>query len=294
MTTPRRAPLARLAALGVALALPAAGCQSTAGKTAVRPNGRPAEKAADLKADRSADPHVARAGFDSALSAEQRVHAHFDLARAFEAQGKPDAAIAEYRSALDTFAALGRPRGDAPARARLHRRVAVASDRLGKFDQAREHYQVALRLTPKEPNLWNDAGYSAYLQGRWPEAEKALRRAAELDPSNPRILTNLGLALAASGKTDEALEVLTRAGGPASAHANLAYVLASTEQHQAARQHYATALAHQRDLPTAHEGLRRLDAQVASSSPTAPADPAVAGARVEPPTPTRRPFSRKR
>ena len=49
-------------------------------------------------------------------------------------------------------------------------------DRLGRFAQAETHYQKALKLNPKDPKIWNDAGYSYYLQAGWADAERALTR----------------------------------------------------------------------------------------------------------------------
>src|SRR5690606_28640148 len=116
---------------------------------------------------------------------------------------------------------------DRPTRAEVHRRLAATLDRQGKFADSEEHHLAATKLDPQNPLVWNNAGYSAYLQGRWDDAITRLRKAAKLDRDDRRTLTNLGLALAASGRTDEALDVLTRAGGPAAAQANLAYILAA-------------------------------------------------------------------
>ena len=96
-----------------------------------------------------------------------------------------------------------------------HRRMAGALDRLGRFAQAEVHYQKALKLSPRDPKVWNDAGYSYYLQGRWPDAERALKTAAKLAPDDERIRINLGLALAAAGKTDEAFPLLSQSTGDA-------------------------------------------------------------------------------
>ena len=75
-----------------------------------------------------------------------------------------------------------------------------ALDRLGRFAQAEVHYKKALKLSPKDAKIWNDAGYSYYLQGRWADAERALRTAAKLAPDDERIRINLGLTLAAAGQ----------------------------------------------------------------------------------------------
>ena len=75
----------------------------------------------------------------------------------------------------------------------------------GDSPRPKVHYQKALKLSPKDPKVWNDVGYSYYLQGRWPDAERALKTAAKLAPDDERIRINLGLTLAAAGKTTEAL-----------------------------------------------------------------------------------------
>ena len=91
-------------------------------------------------------------------------------------------------------------------------------DRLGRFAQAETHYKKALKLSPKDPKIWNDAGYSYYLQGRWADAERALKTAVRLAPDDERIRTNLGLTLAAAGRTKEALPLLSQSNGEAIGH----------------------------------------------------------------------------
>src|SRR5262249_54282517 len=121
-----------------------------------------------------------------------------------------------------------------------------------------------------DPRIWNDAGYSYYLQGRHEDAVRSLKTAARMSPDDPRVQTNLGLALAASGKEDEALAALTRAGGSAVGHANLGYLLAATGKTERARLHYREALKLQPQLDAARLALAKLDggnaaeAQVAS------------------------------
>ena len=134
-------------------------------------------------------------------------------------------------------------------------------DRLGRFAQAETHYKKALKLSPKDPKIWNDAGYSYYLQGRWADAERALKTATRLSPDDERIRTNLGLTLAAAGRSDEALPLLSQSNGDAIGHANLGYLLAASGQVDLARQQYETALALRPDLQLARRALARLDLQ---------------------------------
>jgi Flp pilus assembly protein TadD len=194
---------------------------------------------------------------------DQQVHMHLDLARAFDEQGETDKAIGQYQKAIELYVSQGprRGRGDAKARGRLHRRLGTACDRLGRFGDAEEHYQQAIKLIPRDALVWNDAGYSQYLQGNWKGAEERLRKATSLDPTNPRFKTNLGLALAAAGRVDDAILVLETAGGKASAHVNVGYILAAQGKVEAARQHYRAALSLAPDLKQAAQALAKLETQ---------------------------------
>ncbi len=189
--------------------------------------------------------------FHKTATDRQRFQVHLDFGRVFETQGNFDRAIQEYQDALTVAETAGHREFKAVDRALAHRRMAAALDRLGRFPQAEDHYKKALKLSPKDPKIWNDAGYSYYLQGRWAEAERALRTALKLAPDDARIRTNLGLTLAAAGRTQEALPLLSRSEGDAIGHANLGYLLAATGQFDLARQEYQKALAMRPDLDAA-------------------------------------------
>lgn len=192
---------------------------------------------------------------------DQQVHMHLDLARVHDEQGNAEEAIGQYQKAVELFASQG-PRwgkGDAKGRARLQRRLGTACDRLGRFDDADQHYEQAMKLAPRDALVWNDAGYSQYLRGNWKLAEERLRKAVSLDATNPRFKNNLGLALAASGRADDALLVLEQAGDKASAHVNIAYILAAQNDVEGARRHYREALKLQPDMKKATAALAKLD-----------------------------------
>lgn len=192
-----------------------------------------------------------------ALTPQKARGVHLDLGRVSEVQGRLAEAADEYRKALAVEP--GRGHDDDVEIARAHRKLAAVLDRQGKFSESAPHYAEALRLAPKDARAWNDAGYSAYLQGRFGEAQAHLRRAASLAPDDPRVRTNLGLALAAGGDDAGALDTLTRASGPAAAHLNLGYVLASTGRVPAARDQYRAALRYEPKQPLALDALTRLD-----------------------------------
>jgi Tfp pilus assembly protein PilF len=155
--------------------------------------------------------------------------------------------------------------------------MAGALDRLGRFAQAETHYKKALKLSPRDPKIWNDAGYSLYLQGKWADAERTLKAAAKLAPDDERIRVNLGLTLAAQGRSEEALSLLSRTGGDAIGHANLGYLLASTGQFDLARLQYEEALALRPDLELPRRALARIDLQ--QRNPQSPGLPLTVSAR---------------
>jgi Flp pilus assembly protein TadD len=275
-----RTPLSMRSRLGVGLtALTLSlGCRSTSQDLAP-------QKASPAKLDATsgikADPGVIRAGFQAKAEPGQELGVHMEMGRGHESQGQLEAAVVDFQKALDSLEKPGRKHEPghslATEKATAHRKLAVVLDRLGHFGQSEAHYQAALKLAPDDPKVWNNAGYSLYVQGRCAEAERTLRTAVRLAPDDQRYATNLGLALAAQGKTDEAFRVLSRAGGPAAAHANLGYVLAATGHRAEAAEAYRKALALQPNLPVAEVALAQLNKPTAdvASLPQLPGDPAV-------------------
>ncbi len=197
--------------------------------------------------------------FRENASDRQRFQVRIDFGRIFEKQGDFDAAITEYQAALVVAQAKRGGRLTADDIALAERRIAVANDRLGRFALAETHYRKALKHAPKDPRVWNDLGYSYYVQARYADAERALRTAARLNPDDERARLNLGLALAAAGRPQEALPLLSQAGGDAAGHANLGYLLAATGQPELARLEYQKALALRPDLDVARRALAAID-----------------------------------
>ncbi|MGA2706178.1 MAG: tetratricopeptide repeat protein [Isosphaeraceae bacterium] len=216
-------------------------------------------------------------GFRKDVTQDQRIHVHIDFGRVFESQGNFEAALSEYQQALAACEHKGIGRTRSADEALAHRRIGNALDRLGRFAQAEMHYKKALRLSPRDPKIWNDAGYSYYLQGRWADAERTLKSGSRLAPEDVKLKTNLGLTLAAAGRTKEALPILSQYSGDAIGHANLGFLLAATGQVEPARQQYLQALALRPSLALARRALAQLDraqdaqAVAAAGQPPAPA-----------------------
>jgi Flp pilus assembly protein TadD len=252
-----------IASLVATLALASAGCLVTPRRADSSPPDAPPVPQADVATPQAdtAPASAMKTDFHAKATDRQRFQVHIDFGRAFEAQGNFDAAVLEYQDALTVLEkkrhGAFRPGDEALA----HRRMAGALDRLGRFAQADTHYKKALKASPKDPRVWNDAGYSYYLQGRWADAERALMTAAKLAPDDERIRVNLGLTLAAQGRTESALPLLSHVSGDAVGHANLGYLLASTGQFDLARHQYEQALALRPDFELPRRALARIEIQ---------------------------------
>lgn len=275
-----------LAGLAVALGILPSGCASTRATESGSTPPKAVTAAAESKPSDSPPD----------LSLSQRVKVHIDLGRAHETQNDWQAALEEYQKALELADAPGGGILDHRERTGLksqaHRRMGAALDRAGRFDQAGHQFRTALELTPRDANVWNDFGYSHYLQGRYDEAETALRAGLKIAPKDPRLLTNLGLVLAAKGDADAAVESITRADGAASAHLAVGYVLASTGRAEESRSHFEKARQLQPGLKPATIALAKLDGhdrlgpdeRPRTGRPTQPTQPVVQTGHTATPT----------
>ena len=248
------------------------GCQNV--KNA---NPRPSKTTATSTGLSRPDVPLPKTDFHGEVRAEQKFNVHMEMARVYESQGRLEPALGEYEKALAASRPPGtgliRRAGDVAGRALAERKLAALYDKMGRFAKAEAHYKSAQKLAPGDARVWNDVGYSQYLQQHWAEAENALKTADRLEPNNPRTLTNLGLTYAAQGKTDEALAVLTRAGGRAAAHANVGYVLAGLGLRDEAAEQYRKAILVQPELVPARQALVALRHPPAQPGPGIAADP---------------------
>ncbi len=73
-------------------------------------------------------------------------------------------------------------------------------DSQGRWEDAAKAYRMALAEQPDEPMLYNNRGFSFFMQGRMDEAILDLQRALRLDPSLKPAQVNLRLALAWNGR----------------------------------------------------------------------------------------------
>ncbi len=171
------------------------------------------------------------------------------VARTLEKQGNVQQATKAYQQAIDSGAR------DAVA----YHRLAVLYDKGGKFKKANPMYRKAIALTPNDPKLLADQGYSFYLQSRYAEAEEFLNRALELDNDLPRARNNLAMVLARREKFDDSFAEFRRAGSDITdAHVNLAYVMMWKGDLQGAHEEFELALAIDESCVEAKQGLERM------------------------------------
>lgn len=81
---------------------------------------------------------------------------------------------------------------------------------LGRFEEAQDTMQIALRLDPLSPVMVSSLGYIYLVAGRLEEALAANRRALELDPQFFKAVTTMGRIYIHMGQYARAVEMLER------------------------------------------------------------------------------------
>jgi Tfp pilus assembly protein PilF len=191
---------------------------------------------------------------DGNLSAAQQADIQIAMGRVNERQGDFAGAMTAYREAVKRDS----------RRADAYARMAILHDKQGEFREAAELYRQALKLSPGSPDIYCDMGYSLYLQRRWAESEMNLRQAIAFDGKHARAHNNLAMLLARDGRLIDALEEFRKAGNdPASAHANLGFVLSTDRRWDEARTQYELAVAADPSSQELKDRLAQLDTLVA-------------------------------
>lgn len=169
---------------------------------------------------------------------------HLERGRALLDAGELNEAITE----LSRAASLD------PRLSQAHSLLAVAYDRKGLKDRAREAFERAADGSHDAQAL-NNVGYWLYENGNYRAAVEKLKRAARYAPEDERILNNLALAEARLGKFDDAYRNFARARGDYEGHLNTAALAERTGRDAAAIEHYEAA---RRIQPNSEVALRRL------------------------------------
>ncbi len=84
--------------------------------------------------------------------------------------------------------------------------LALVEDKLGKVNDALNHYQKALSLAPRDEDVLKSLGLLYLKMGKAYEAQSNLLRARAVNADNDEVILALGKAYDAQGKYDNALE----------------------------------------------------------------------------------------
>ena len=155
-----------------------------------------------------------------------------------------------------------------PKEADLYHALGKALDDQGQLKEALEAYQQALRLRPDFAETCYELGTVLWRKGREQEALQQFQRAVQLDPKLSAARMTLASALFAQGRYDEGIrhfeEVLKLEPNSPTAHANLGVALAARGRRAEAIAHLSQALKLKPNYPEVEQQLRAL------TSPTPP------------------------
>jgi len=107
---------------------------------------------------------------------------------------------------------------------RAHNFLGIIHDYEKRPEAAIGEYQAAIALKPEVGLLYNNLGVSYSLIGEYEKAVAAFKEALKTSTSHRKIYNNLGLVLSVMGKDQEALEAFRRGGNQAQAYNNLACI----------------------------------------------------------------------
>lgn len=120
-----------------------------------------------------------------------------------------------------------------------HHAVAVALQRLGRFDEAETELRKATELNPRYASAWHNLGKLHVARSNWKAAIADFERALEIRPGELRDLAGLAGALADSGDAQGAQRVLEQA---IARHPDAAQLLVLRAKVAAQQQHFDAAL----------------------------------------------------
>jgi tetratricopeptide (TPR) repeat protein len=129
----------------------------------------------------------------------------------------------------------------------------------GRLDEAIEHCQKAIEISPNRPQVYNNLGTILLWKGRRDDAITNFARAIQVQPDDAEARLNWGVALASQGKMPEAIALFKRAlelkPDYTYAHFNLGIALASQGLLSEAIEHYQKAIQLNPDYAEAHYQL---------------------------------------
>lgn len=129
----------------------------------------------------------------------------------------------------------------------------------GKFREAIEQFQLAIKFNPDDEDLYYNLGFAQSRIGETNAAKRSYQKALDIYPDYVEAHNNLGNILVAEGKFDEAIDhfqkALAQDDKNASTHNNLGTAFARRNKLAASLAHFETATQLQPDYPEAQFNL---------------------------------------
>ncbi|HTN73730.1 MAG TPA: tetratricopeptide repeat protein [Pirellulaceae bacterium] len=170
------------------------------------------------------------------------------------AKGMQHERVGQYDKAREVYEQMLKAH---PDQAEPLHRLAVVADKQRRHPEAQMLYLEAIKVQPKNAELFNDLGWSFYLAGQLPKAESALAKAVQIESNNARYRNNFGMVLGQQGRMQPAFEQFAAAGSEADAHYNVAFLYATQNKPEEAKNCFQRALACD---PTHEKAAKALDA----------------------------------
>ena len=156
---------------------------------------------------------------DAIKLAPRRPELHAALGESYFTIGKTEAALEEFKSLLQLDSS-----------SQSYAFMGLCYRHLGKFEEAKQYFQRALKADPENiPSLFN-LGYIARRQGNRAEGEQYLSRALRLDPSYSDALFEMGSLKLEEKKYAEAIPMLRRCAEVSATPGQVYYKLAAAER----------------------------------------------------------------
>jgi Flp pilus assembly protein TadD len=146
--------------------------------------------------------------------------------------------------------------------------MARLRDRQNRFDEALQYYHRAFQANPKEAGVFNDLGLCLAKRQMYPDSITAIRKAVQLQPQKPLYHDNLASVLVETGDMEGAYAQLRAVHDEPEAYYDLGYLMFLKGNRQAAAALFTKALQAKPSLTEARLFLEKL-------GPVRPAEPAV-------------------
>lgn len=165
---------------------------------------------------------------NQALAVMQQVAiAHPADREVLAAYGKAQAAAGQLEQALATISRAQTP--DHPDW-RLYSAEGAVLDQLGRSNEARQKYRMALDARPNEPSVLSNLGMSYVLSEDLKTAETYMRKASSQPGADSRVRQNLALVVGLQGRFAEAEKIARQELSQQQADANVTYLRSMLSQ----------------------------------------------------------------